>query len=380
MANPTSTTDPNRFVSVINTFKEDILNSVPGNLASVYLVPEVYASIQVAIDTAVLDGHDQYDPAVISVTPDSSTGTSVTDVQFTEDITLYDGIYLMSAVPHKRVNISGVLALGSTALGTDLAGTADTTLWYLLRDVHFIADGGGASLLNTSVNVVTRLDMIRVDMTNTGLIAADNCVTIDATAIHTVNLDECTWTTAGSNAANYCLSVDGAAHVVTASNNCSLTVTGALTVNAVVVDDGATFTASDTDITGLINLGATTASFLNLTNGTVTGNVAAATGLVTFAANNASIATAKFTKFIPNTHVNIFTIGGATNIIRGFNCSWEGRVTAITAINSGAVAAVGAAGSSWEGGPVPNTAGAPANSIAQMLYANSAGGNAVIQV
>jgi len=319
MANPTSTTDPNRFVSVINTFKEDILNSVPGNLASVYLVPEVYASIQVAIDTAVLDGHDQYDPAVISVTPDSSTGTSVTDVQFTEDITLYDGIYLMSAVPQKRVNISGVLSFGSTALGTDLAGTADTTLWYLLRDIHFIANAGGTALVLANTAVVTRIDMIRVDLTNTGTAAGDDCFDITSTSVHTVNVEDSVWTSSGGAVADACLHIDGAAHVVTVRES-NLSVTGTAEICAEVDDATLTFVECDLQGRFLCGIAAASAATLVMRDCVVTVAVSAAIAYIigsdTGGLGLANAVTLRDTQFV-STDATITTVadGGGSDTL-----------------------------------------------------------------
>lgn len=359
----------NFFTEIKNVQKEDTLNAImqPDN---VFPVQGQLGSIQLAINTAVAQGYNQWNPAVILVSPDSSTGTSVTDVQFVENITLYDGIYLMSQVPGKAVYINGTLSFGSTALGTQPDGVVNSNLRYLVSDMSFIANGGGAALFSATTAVATRGTFTRVNFTNTGTAAANTCFSVNSASVYTLTFDNCVLTTAGNAAGVYAASFAGGAHVVTIKGRSAFSVTGVTAVNSMVVDNGAGVTATDSDFTGLINLGANAVSTLTLNNCRVNANVAAATGLITFAANNASIAKVEYSTFSPLTHVNIFTIAGSSNIIRGGNCIWNNSVTNITAINSGAVAAL--PNSWWYGNPVvPKSTGVPANALAGMLWADT---------
>lgn len=356
----------NFFTRIENVAKDDFLSSVmqPDN---VFPVQGQLGSIQLAINTAVAQGFTQWNPAVILITPDSSSGTSTTDVQFTENVTLYDGIYVQSQVPYKSVFVNGTLALGSTALATQPDGVANTTIRYIVSDLYFIANAGGAPMLNATTAVVTRLFLTRVTLNNTGTAASNNCLVVNSASAYTLMLDNCNLLTAGNNASVNALSVSGGAHSVTLKNNTTVSVSGALAVNSALIDGGAAVTADDCDFKGLINLGANTVSTFTARFSRIVGNVAAATGLITFAANNASIADTQFCTFTPATHVNIFTVGGPTNIVKGGNCVWVGVTTAITALNSGAVAAT----SWWSGGPIPKATSAPANAIANSLWADT---------
>lgn len=364
-----STSDPNRFVSVINTFKEDVLNSVPfPGLENVFSVPDTFGSVQDAIDTAVAAGHDQHDPAVIMVTPDSSTGSSVTDVQFTENITLYDGIYLCSSVPHKRVNISGTLALGSTALGTDDAGNANTILWYLVKDMHFIANGGGGALLTASTAVVTRLDMIRVDMTNTGTAAGDIAMNVSATAVHTVNMDNCNLTSAGGALANATLTVSAAAtvHVVTVKNNSTVSQTGATAEFAIAVDNTSSVRAYDSTINGRISID-TAATDLQLyrcvwTHGAVVGtNASGLLSITTDVAVTVLFDHCSFNRTDADLDFVVEGVVGNTNpIVVGRGNSGGAGMTSIADADIVNV--------TWDGGPIIGTS---ASNTTGTLYYNT---------
>lgn len=356
----------NFYTRIENVAKEDFLNSVmqPDNI---FPVQGQLGSIQLAINTAVAQGFTQWNPAIILITPDSSTGASVTDVQFVENLTLYDGIYVQSQVPYRSVFINGTVSLGSTALGTQPDGTANTTLRYVMSDLYFIADGGGAPMLSATTAVVTRIFLTRVTMNNTGTAAANNCLVINSASAYTVMIDNCILLTAGNNASVNALSMSGGAHSLTMKNLSSATVSGALAVNSILLDGGTVASADDCDFKGLVNLGANTASTFTARLCRFVGNVAAATGLITFAANNASIADMQYCTFTPATHVNIFTVAGSTNIAKGGNCIWVGVTTAITALNSGAVAAT----SWWSGGPIPKGTSAPANAITNSLWSDT---------
>lgn len=347
---------------------------------NVFPVQGSIGSIQLAINTAVAQGYNQWNPAVILVTPDSSTGTSVTDVQFVENITLYDGIYLQSQTPGKPVHINGTLSFGSTALGTQPDGVANLNVTYVVSDMHFIANGAGAPLFSATTAVATRATFTRVNFTNTGTAASNTCISVNSASVYTLTFDNCVLTTAGNAAGVNAASFAGGAHVVVIKDRSSFGVTGATAVNSMVVDGGSAVTATDSDFTGLINLGANAVSTLTLNNCRVAGNVAAATGLITFAANNASIANTQFSTFTPATHVNIFTVAGSSNIIRGGNCVWNTSVTAITAVNSGAVAA--APSSWWSGTPiVARAAGTvPPNSLGSMLWADTSAATNIVKM
>lgn len=367
MSNPTSTSDPNRFVSVNNAFASDILNEALFSGAdNVFYVPQAIGTVQGAIDQALAEGHDQYDPAIILITPDSSTGSSVTDVQFTEDITLYDGIYLISAVPHKKVNISGTLSLGSTAVGTDGAGVNNADVRYLLQDIKFIDNVAGA-ILTASTALVTQIDMTRVDIQHTGTAAGDIAMNVSATAVHTINMNECNLSSTSGIATDATLSViteNPVVHVVNIKHRSSITQAGAGEF-AIIVGSTSRINIYDSSVTGRISID-TAATQLNMynclfTHATVVGT--AGSGLISVLADVAVVITLDHCSFFVTDGdldyvIDTNGVGTSANpVVTGRGNSGSLNITGLAASD------LASASTSWDGGPIFATAGPTSNTL-----------------
>lgn len=141
---------------IVNTNITDTLNAQAGigNPAYVYLVPESYSTIKSAIETAFANGHDEYDPAIIRIFPDTTA--------YNEDLTLYSGIYLESVSEGQQSTINGTITFGEVSgvfilrnliltNSTTVIDDSDGTLTggqIILDNVNIIANGGNSACID----------------------------------------------------------------------------------------------------------------------------------------------------------------------------------------------------------------------------------------
>ena len=290
----------NLFTEIRDISKQNI-SSLSSGSDNVYMVPDNQGSIQLAIDLAVAKGHDQHDPAIIRIIPDSSTGGTVSDVQFTGDVTIYDGIYLESQVPGKRVNINGKCILGSTALGNDPSGNANTSLYYKMTDMLFIADGGGNPLLKASTAVVTDLVLKNCLFNNTGTSAGSTAVEISSTSNHVVSMVDCELFIASGSVFDSLLTIKSGTHPVSMKHCVLYIVPGSTAEVALEVIDGSVVELVDCEILGRVLVGNTGNSTLSVYDSRITVGTSATVTYVV--GSNTTGAVTNKLKFV-NCHVD----------------------------------------------------------------------------